>query len=243
MISAYYRRNHSSSRSFNAECAEEGGRFSASKFKQVYGIDPRRFIKSHEWHHVSKYANMVDYYDIEDLMDVLAEMPYNERKKAIGNGKFKAYWMENRKYYLAPHLIHPADFFQKRIKQPFRISGHWTWLENAVDDVEIEVTDDRYIFKAVRKRYADYNYHQSLRPQPATPPPVEKKRLEKFDLPRQYVKFEGGRPVSAYAIINNWHECEGLDLENEPPIYYDIDVRGYDWRLSSRGGRVYFEKK
>lgn len=98
--SAYYSKNKSYSRSYNAECAEEDGRYPATRFKAVYGIDPRKVVAAHEWHHVGKYAARVDYFDIEDVMQALADMPYVDRRKLIGRGKFRDYWQTHRFEFL-----------------------------------------------------------------------------------------------------------------------------------------------
>jgi hypothetical protein len=62
---AYYSRNDSYSRSFNAELAEEHGRLPLTRFCAKFGLVPdlaKRYW-SGEWHHVGKYAACVDYYD------------------------------------------------------------------------------------------------------------------------------------------------------------------------------------
>lgn len=110
-MGAFYSRNKSYSRSYNAECAEEEGRFPATRFKQVYGIDPRKVVSAGEWHHVGKYANKVDYYDIEDVMAELAGMAYVDRMAAIGKGKFKQYWEVNKMEYL-------RDRYRKKEPEP-----------------------------------------------------------------------------------------------------------------------------
>ncbi|MBE7443057.1 MAG: hypothetical protein HS119_11445 [Flavobacteriales bacterium] len=73
--SAYYSRNNSFSRSFNAECAEEEGRFPLTRAAKVIGLSLNHFkealklanIKTNEWHHVGKFANRVDYYDTIEI--------------------------------------------------------------------------------------------------------------------------------------------------------------------------------
>ena len=73
--SAYYGRNQSYSRSYNAERAEDSGRLPRTRAASRLGVSVKAFdagcekagYRSTEWHHVGKYANMVDYYDTEEL--------------------------------------------------------------------------------------------------------------------------------------------------------------------------------
>lgn len=73
--SAYYSRNNSYSRSFNAECAEEEGRLPLTRAAKAIGLSLNHFketlklanIKTNEWHHVGKFANRVDYYDTIEI--------------------------------------------------------------------------------------------------------------------------------------------------------------------------------
>ena len=75
--SAYYSRNDSFSRSYNAEIAEEEGRLPRSRAAASLGLSVAAFdagcaavgYVATEWHHVGKYANRVDYYDCETLAD------------------------------------------------------------------------------------------------------------------------------------------------------------------------------
>lgn len=77
MKSAYYSRNNSYSRSYNAECAQEEGRYpliraakkigcSLAIFKEAIAND---IISTDEWHHVSKFANKVNYYDTVAILE------------------------------------------------------------------------------------------------------------------------------------------------------------------------------
>lgn len=56
------------SKSNNAACAEQWGRFPATTVAKMFGL-PVAFIREHfrpsEWHHVSKFYNTVDYFDAE----------------------------------------------------------------------------------------------------------------------------------------------------------------------------------
>lgn len=73
--SAYYSRNNSYSRSYNAERAEAEGRFPRTRAAAHLGLSVAAFDAARraigyvttEWHHVGKYANPVDYYDAEEL--------------------------------------------------------------------------------------------------------------------------------------------------------------------------------
>lgn len=73
--SAYYSRNQSYSRSHNAECAEHDGRLPRTRAASRLGVSAKAFAAgcahcgytSTEWHHVGKYATMVDYYDTREL--------------------------------------------------------------------------------------------------------------------------------------------------------------------------------
>jgi hypothetical protein len=75
--SAYYSRNDSFSRSANAEAAEEEGRYPRTRAAAALGLSVKAFdagcraagYRATEWHHVGKYASMVDYYDTEELAD------------------------------------------------------------------------------------------------------------------------------------------------------------------------------
>lgn len=72
---AYYSRNNSYSRSYNASCAEAEGRLPRTRAAAALGLSTKAFdagcaacgYRATEWHHVGKYANMVDYYDTEEL--------------------------------------------------------------------------------------------------------------------------------------------------------------------------------
>lgn len=63
------------SRSYNAECAEDDGRYPLTRAAKAMGISLKTFKEalihicytSAEWHHVSKYANKVDYYDTNEI--------------------------------------------------------------------------------------------------------------------------------------------------------------------------------
>lgn len=75
--SAYYGRNSGSeySRSYNASQAEENGRLPRIRAAKALGLSPAAFdagrlairYRSSEWHHVGKFASVVDYYDTKIL--------------------------------------------------------------------------------------------------------------------------------------------------------------------------------
>jgi hypothetical protein len=77
MTCAYYSRNQSYSRSYNAEIAESEGRLPRNRAAKYLGISLKAFdagcenaeYVATEWHHVGKYANCVYYYDCEELQD------------------------------------------------------------------------------------------------------------------------------------------------------------------------------
>lgn len=63
------------SRSYRAECAENEGRFPISKCAAFFNMSLKLFkealnyakIESNEWHHVSKFANKVNFYDTNEI--------------------------------------------------------------------------------------------------------------------------------------------------------------------------------
>jgi len=72
---AFYKRNNSYSRSYNASEAEREGRFPLTKAAEYLGVSVAAMKKgmkhadytTSEWHHVGKYANRIDYYDANYL--------------------------------------------------------------------------------------------------------------------------------------------------------------------------------
>lgn len=74
-MGAYYSRNNSYSRSYNASNAEADERFPLTRAARFLGISVKAFksgceyakYTTSEWHHVGKYANRVDYYDTKEL--------------------------------------------------------------------------------------------------------------------------------------------------------------------------------
>ena len=70
---SYY--SHGRGRSWGAEEAEQYGRYPRTRAAEYLGVSVKAFragciasrYTSSEWHHVGKYASMVDYYDTEEL--------------------------------------------------------------------------------------------------------------------------------------------------------------------------------
>ena len=97
---AYYKRNNSYSRSYNASQAEQEGRFPLTRAAQYIGLTRAAFLKgaehadlkTTEWHHVGKYANKVDYWDVSSNSEI-----YNSYKFWFGamNKSNKDWCMEN----------------------------------------------------------------------------------------------------------------------------------------------------
>jgi hypothetical protein len=117
---AYYSRNDSYSRSFNAELAEEHGRLPLTRFRARYGLVPdlaRRYW-SGEWHHVGKYAACVDYYDPgaffdfgdSGIVDRMAECskPRPTAAQLAARAEVKASWLRDN-WQLRPWRPGPAE--------------------------------------------------------------------------------------------------------------------------------------
>ncbi|MDE2020248.1 MAG: hypothetical protein KGJ13_07935 [Patescibacteria group bacterium] len=64
------------SKSVRAVEAEREGRFPKTTFRQVYGLDPSKFVTATEWHHSSKFGNRVHYYDPADVYAVVIALPH-----------------------------------------------------------------------------------------------------------------------------------------------------------------------
>ncbi len=72
--SAYYGRNNSFSRSYNASVAESEGRYPRTRAAAKLGVSAAAFdagcdyadITTSEWHHVGKFANQVSYHDTNE---------------------------------------------------------------------------------------------------------------------------------------------------------------------------------
>lgn len=83
-MGAYYKRNNSFSRSFNAEQAENENRYPLTRAAEHLGISVKSFkngldkaeIKPNEWHHVGKFANKVDYYDVSENSEIVQSIAF-----------------------------------------------------------------------------------------------------------------------------------------------------------------------
>lgn len=77
MRAAYYSRAGSYSRSYNACEAERAGRMPTTRASRAWGFRSaaalRRWVRTNEWHHVGKYANAVNYYDVERWLNDLCD--------------------------------------------------------------------------------------------------------------------------------------------------------------------------
>lgn len=84
MASAYYSRNNSYSRSYNASVAETEERFPLTRAAAHLGLSVASFKKglevsgigTSEWHHVGKYASRVDYYDVSDESEIMNSLSF-----------------------------------------------------------------------------------------------------------------------------------------------------------------------
>lgn len=149
MKAAYYSRANSYSKSYNAMQAEREGRYPATEFKRVYGIDPRTVVTATEWHHSSKFANRVNYYNVEDVMQALADMPYSERITKIKRG-FKAYWDANKAKYLTEKLGNKGAHGKAA---PFRI-----YTIGLIGTLALQINDTAQWGRAFRKALANGRY-------------------------------------------------------------------------------------
>lgn len=86
------------SRSANAEYAESEGRFPLTRASKVLGISTKLFREAivhiqyttNEWHHVSKYANRVDYYDTIAIGECPQFWLFCSKKSRKNKVEFKA---------------------------------------------------------------------------------------------------------------------------------------------------------
>jgi hypothetical protein len=84
MKSAFYKRNNSYSRSYNATVAEYAERFPLTRAAAHLGISVKAFkkgleaaeITTNEWHHVGRYANRVDYYDVSYSSEIVNSISF-----------------------------------------------------------------------------------------------------------------------------------------------------------------------
>ena len=81
-------------KSWNAVAAESEGRFPASfwtkwlrrwpRYRGLTAADIHELVPSSEWHHSSKYFNIVKYYEVEDIFDA--------RKKLRARAALRKEW-------------------------------------------------------------------------------------------------------------------------------------------------------
>lgn len=138
----YYARARSYSRSYNAECAEEEGRYplirACEAMAQKYSIKKtvaRVLLEEfyadgeQEWHHVGKYANKVNYYDT--VRGHAAGIARLLGKKATKNEAIKAI-RHTREKMRARAAWKRSDALYERMQNRawWRGSSRWTeWLK------------------------------------------------------------------------------------------------------------------
>lgn len=115
MSSAYYSRNCSYSRSYNAEAAESQNCYPLSRAKKFVADDlgcsqavaaaALGLLHDGEWHHVGKFASRVNYYNAIDprLPGVVAHIQacggvrkFNERRKTLREARRDTTWCDIR---------------------------------------------------------------------------------------------------------------------------------------------------
>ena len=96
MKAAYYSRNNSYSRSANAENAETENRYPLTRAASYLSLSVQAFkkglefakISTSEWHHVGKYANKVDYYDVSDESEIVNSPKFWQGAKNKANKNY-----------------------------------------------------------------------------------------------------------------------------------------------------------
>lgn len=94
-MSAYYSRNNSYSRSYNATQAENEDRYPLTRAAKHLGLSVKAFknglessnIGASEWHHVGKYANEVNYYDVSDSSEIVMSLLFWKGAKNKANSE------------------------------------------------------------------------------------------------------------------------------------------------------------
>lgn len=125
--SAYYSRNNSYSRSYGAECAERNEKFPMTRAAKYLGLSVKAFkdgleasgITASEWHHVGKYANEVDYYDVSDESEIVASYSFwkgasNKANKAI----CEPYYRNALKVYAHERLTTKMSAWDRVVRNP-----------------------------------------------------------------------------------------------------------------------------
>lgn len=159
MKSTFYSRNNSYSRSCNAEVAESQDRFPLTRAAQYLGLSSAAFkaglsnagISTNEWHHVGKYANRVDYYDVSLDSEIVNSFKF--WKGAITKAN-KALCLENMK-----RIAH-ASMLEKTAA-PYVMPSRY--YDRSVISVPQPMTD-KAMWRAVRKAIADKRYAESIEP-------------------------------------------------------------------------------
>lgn len=129
--SAYYSRNDSFSRSYNAEVAEEEGRLPRSRAAKSLGLSTSAFdagcraagYRATEWHHVGKYATQVYYYDAAGLardprfwIGALSAMKTRAARRAV-LARWDAAWDAARKQWHRERMERLAAFRERLHRQ------------------------------------------------------------------------------------------------------------------------------
>lgn len=158
--SAYYSRNDSYSRSLRAELAEGDGKFPITRAAAHLGVSVKAFkagcdamgYRTSEWHHVGKYANMVDYWDTNECRSSVefwrgAAAAYASKKKqaeliAIAD----AVWLEQKEERIAEFK---AKLERQRDCSKFVLRHHGcnNWCKFAAKKCGGEYTD---LFRKIR---------------------------------------------------------------------------------------------
>lgn len=176
---AYYKRNNSYSRSYNASQAESEGRFPLNRAAQYIGLSSAAFKKgaehadlvTTEWHHVGKYANKIDYWDVSKESEIynsykfwfgamtksnrdwcmenlvrIAKQRLNERLKNVPIPKnvkgFKLTQINDFRYYLDITDLSKKDKIFKDVKKIF-------YYQYGFNQIEIQNTGSEKSFVVV----------------------------------------------------------------------------------------------
>lgn len=153
MAAAYYSRNNSYSRSHNAEVAESRDRFPLTRAARHLGLSSSAFragllyagISTDEWHHVGKYANRVDYYDVNDSGEIYNSFSFWKGATTKAN---KALCLENMKRIAYDNMI-------EKTNSPY-FNPH-RYYDRSIISLPQPMTD-KAMWRAVRKAIADKNY-------------------------------------------------------------------------------------
>ncbi|MBX3253896.1 MAG: hypothetical protein KF862_07110 [Chitinophagaceae bacterium] len=218
-------------KSIRATQAENEGRFPKTAFRKIYGIDPAAVTTATEWHHTSKFFNRTDYYNIEDVMQSLADMHYEERRQYL-KGKFRQYWNENKFNYLT---------YEKPIIAENKMHGFAIYSDIIYLDSDVS---DSTMWRAVRKAVADKknNPNKNYYTYPKTS--IEKSSLNKFSVSYKSVIFDIStrEPVSAIISLTDLSDFKNLVFEKKEDSYIELPLTGYKYTRSGYGRTYYFTK-